>query len=87
MIEFIIRFMKMSNMGDTTDENKRPKITEKLKKGDLTLISEITEVPLSTVQSILYGYRNAKTKRGRRVIEAAERLVESRQQIKEEMAE
>lgn len=56
-------------------------LKKQLRHGDYQLISELSTVPAETVKSILNGTRNPKTPRGRQVLAATERLVESRKQL------
>ncbi|WP_187261280.1 hypothetical protein [Pontibacter beigongshangensis] len=61
------------------------KKVEELKKdlrlGDYGLLQEMTGVKKNTIDKYFQGYRNADTPKGRIVLVAAEKLIESRKQL------
>lgn len=52
-----------------------------LRRGDYPLLEDLTGVPLRTINSYFQKYRNADTPNGRKVLAAAEKLIESRKQL------
>ena len=56
-------------------------IKKDLERGDYPMIARISKIPLGTVKSIMSGARNHETTQGARIIEAAEKLIESRKQL------
>ncbi|MBD1399045.1 hypothetical protein H9Q13_17900 [Pontibacter sp. JH31] len=49
-----------------------------LRRGELKLVIEISDVKLNTVEAIFHGKRNPNSKNGKKARAAAERLIESR---------
>lgn len=52
-----------------------------LRRGDYPFLRELTGISLGMINSIFQGHRNADTPTGRKLMLAAEKLIESRKQL------
>jgi hypothetical protein len=56
-------------------------INKKRKEGDIQRVVELSKIPRSTIESVLYGRRKSTTKRGKEVAAWFSNFLECREQV------